>query len=93
MINEHFIKNMKPFYLINTSRGEIVNEINVIEGIKEGKILGYGTDVLESEFNSIKDDELINMSKRGYNIIITPHTGGMSIEGQNKAYNWAFNKF
>jgi phosphoglycerate dehydrogenase-like enzyme len=27
-----------------------------------------------------------------YNIIITPHVGGMTIEGQTKAYKWAINK-
>ena len=93
MINKDFIKNMKPFYLINTSRGEIVNEDAIIEGLKEGNILGYGTDVLESEFHSIENNNLIKMAKENYNITITPHIGGMSIEGQNKAYMWATKKF
>ena len=30
--------------------------------------------------------------RKGLNIIVTPHTGGMTIEGQTKAYNWAVNK-
>ena len=28
----------------------------------------------------------------GKNIIVTPHVGGMTIEGQTKAYTWAINK-
>jgi phosphoglycerate dehydrogenase-like enzyme len=27
------------------------------------------------------------------NVIITPHVGGMTWEGQTKAYKWAINKF
>jgi phosphoglycerate dehydrogenase-like enzyme len=27
------------------------------------------------------------------NVVITPHIGGMTIEGQTKAYHWAINKF
>jgi len=30
--------------------------------------------------------------RAGQNIICTPHTGGMTIEGQTKAYTWAINK-
>ena len=29
---------------------------------------------------------------KGLNIITTPHIGGMTIEGQTKAYNWSINK-
>ena len=30
--------------------------------------------------------------KRGENILITPHIGGMTIEGQQKAYEWSISK-
>ena len=81
-------------YLINTSRGELVNENEIIKNLKSGKLSGYGTDVIEHEFDNIHNSELIKLSKEEkYNIIITPHIGGMSIEGQNKAYMWAAKKF
>ena len=82
----------KPVYLINTSRGEIVNELDVIDALKSGKLSGYGTDVIEDEFGSIINSPIIKGMNEGLNIIVTPHTGGMTIEGQTKAYKWAINK-
>ena len=32
------------------------------------------------------------ISDEGENIVVTPHVGGMTIEGQTKAYEWSFNK-
>jgi len=85
---------LKKPYIVNTSRGEIVNEIHMIDAIKDKKISGYGADVLVDEFSdNIKNNKLITLSKEGYNIIITPHIGGMSIEGQEKAYLYAAKKF
>ena len=37
-------------------------------------------------------EAIINSMNKGENIIITPHVGGMTIEGQTKAYTWAINK-
>lgn len=95
MLNENAIKKMmKKPYIVNTSRGEIVNERDIAKAIIENNISGYGSDVLSNEFSeSICNNELINLSKSGYNIIITPHIGGMSIEGQQKAFLYAIEKF
>ena len=82
----------KDCYIINTSRGEIVNENDIVEGLESGIITGYGTDVIENEFDNLNDSPIIKSMNKGENIIITPHVGGMTIEGQTKAYNWAVNK-
>ena len=37
--------------MINTSRGEVVNEKEIIQKFNSGKILGYATDVLDNEFS------------------------------------------
>ena len=95
MVDKKFIEKMKQnSYLINTSRGEIVNENDIIYYLKNGKLSGYGTDVVEHEFENIHKSELIKVANENkYNIVITPHIGGMSIEGQTKAFTWAVNKF
>ena len=95
MVNKEFLNKMKDnSYLINTARGELVNEIDIIDNLKSGKLAGYGTDVIEHEFSNIRDSELIKLAnERKYNVIITPHTGGMTIEGQTKAFTWAVKKF
>lgn len=93
MINKDlfgFIK--KDCYIINTSRGEIVNENDIVEGLKSGVITGYGTDVIENEFDDITKSPIIKAMNEGKNIIVTPHIGGMTIEGQTKAYKWSIDK-
>jgi D-3-phosphoglycerate dehydrogenase len=95
MINGNTIKRMKKKpHLINTSRGEIVNEKKVIEAIENGKLSGYATDVITDEFGNIHNSKLVEFSMNPTNnVIITPHVGGMTWEGQTKAYKWAINKF
>jgi D-3-phosphoglycerate dehydrogenase len=93
IINKDLVGSIKKdCYIINTSRGEIVNENDIVEGLESGIITGYGTDVIENEFDNLNDSPIIKSMNKGENIIITPHVGGMTIEGQTKAYNWAVNK-
>ena len=92
MINKKILKfaKKKPV-IINTSRGELVNEQDIIWGLKNKIISGYGADVIEKEFIDIKKSAIIkNINK--YNIIVTPHIGGMTYQGQLRAYNYAINK-
>ena len=95
MINKDFIEKMKNnSYLINTSRGELVDELEILKNLENDKLAGYGTDVIADEFSDIKKSKLIEYSKNEkYNIVITPHIGGMTYEGQNKAFYHAMNKF
>ena len=83
-------RNVK--FLVNTSRGEIVNEYDVIRALKECKLWGYGTDVIEDEFGNIENSPFFNLENSKLNCIFTPHIGGMTIQGQTKAYKWAVNK-
>jgi lactate dehydrogenase-like 2-hydroxyacid dehydrogenase len=83
-------RNVK--FLVNTARGEIVNESDVVKALKESKLLGYGTDVIEDEFGDIKNSPLFYLENSKLNCIFTPHIGGMTIQGQTKAYTWAVNK-
>ena len=93
MINKNLLGlSKKGLYLINTSRGEIVNENDIIKGLESGKTIGYATDVIENEFDDITKSPIIKAMNEGKNIIVTPHIGGMTIEGQTKAYKWSINK-
>ena len=50
LIDQHFIVSMpRPFYLINTSRGSVVNTADLLVGLKSGKIKGAALDVFENE--------------------------------------------
>ena len=94
MVNEEFLSKMKKgSYLINTSRGELVDEDSIIKSIGDGHLKGYGTDVIKDEFGDVEKSKLVELSRFNSNILITPHVGGMTIEGQTKAYKWAVDKF
>ena len=93
IINQELFSNIKKnCYIVNTSRGEIVNEVDVVNALKSGKLTGYATDVIENEFDDLHKSTIIKAMNEGENIIVTPHIGGMTYEGQQKAYEWAINK-
>jgi len=73
-----FSKMKKGVYIINTSRGEIVDERILVEALKSGKVKGAGLDVYEFEPEVTKD--LLNMS----NVVLLPHIGSATIETRNK---------
>ena len=96
-INESLWKGRKKsLYLINTSRGEIVNEEELAYALKRNWVTGYGTDVITTEFEPTArkrgKSKILRAKADGENIVVTPHVGGMTIEGQELAYKWAINK-
>ncbi len=95
MINQKTLSSCeKSPYIVNTSRGEIVNENDILSSLRSGEISGYGTDVIVDEFSNFSNSDIIRASNsEDLNLIITPHIGGMSIEGQNRAYLHAIGKF
>ena len=78
---------LNSFYIINTSRGKIINTKHLIKGLKEKKILGAALDVHEHEnrkFNNINIDEDFNYLLNCDNVIMTPHIAGLSKEASEK---------
>lgn len=72
MIGELALRTMKPSaYLINASRGAVVDEEALVRALKEGEIAGAGLDVFESE-PLPAESELWGME----NVIISPHIAG-----------------
>ena len=94
MVDKKFLDSMKKdSYIINTSRGEIVNEKDIVQSLRDGHLKGYATDVIEDEYRDIFPiSPILHGVKEGLNIIVTPHIGGMTWEGQQKAYEWSINK-
>jgi phosphoglycerate dehydrogenase-like enzyme len=72
LIGESHLKSMKKTaYLINVSRGEIIQEKALVKALKEGWFAGAGLDVFKNE-PLPSNSELWNMK----NVIITPHMAG-----------------
>lgn len=75
----------KKAILINTSRGEIINEKDLIYFLSKRKDVFFSTDVLSGEINGTNlESKLIKLHKKR-RIIITPHIAGASNQSQTKA--------
>jgi D-3-phosphoglycerate dehydrogenase len=74
LINEEAIGKMKQGVLIvNTSRGPIIRETDLIQALQDGRILGAGLDVFEEEPLS-KDSPLRTLP----NVVLTSHSASVS---------------
>ena len=80
IINEENLAKMKPTaFLINTSRGALVDEKALIKALKSNAIAGAGLDVLETE-PPAEDNELFSLE----NVILTPHMGWKGLETRQR---------
>ncbi len=92
MVNEQLINGFsKCFWLLNTARGSAVVTSDLVEGLKNGKVLGAGLDVLEYEKGSFENlfendtlpesfEYLINAD----NVLLSPHVAGWTVESKIK---------
>eukprot|EP00388_Colpodella_angusta_P021876 GDKJ01055728.1.p1 GENE.GDKJ01055728.1~~GDKJ01055728.1.p1 ORF type:complete len:577 (+),score=172.83 GDKJ01055728.1:2-1732(+) len=79
LINKERLALMKKTArLINCSRGGVVDEIALIEALKEGTLAAAALDVFEVEKAKSLDDPLLNCP----NLILTPHLGASTAEAQ-----------
>lgn len=79
-VNRDMLEKMKPSaFLINTSRGPLINEPDLAEALNTGRIAGAGLDVLSSEPPSA-DNPLL----KAKNCLITPHIGWATYEARSR---------
>ncbi len=71
----------KTAFLINTSRGQIVNESDLIEALKDEKIAGAGLDVYDKE--PLSQDHKLRFLP---NALLLPHIGYVTAENYSKFY-------
>ena len=79
---ETFQKMKSTAFLVNTSRGEVLVEEDLIEALKNGKLAGAALDVRQMEPPPPK-----NPLHALDNVILTPHTAGLTYEAQEKVVN------
>ena len=76
--------------LVNTSRGGIVDEEDLLDFLSSHPRAKYATDVLADEMGSIASSPVTSQAKSDPGqFIITPHCAGMTIEGQSIAFSHA----
>ena len=91
MVNNEFINSFKKdIYIINTARGKVIKTDDLVENLDKGKILGVAFDVLEYENNDFENlhsgkfPEAYKFLLESNNVIITPHTAGLTNESKIK---------
>jgi D-3-phosphoglycerate dehydrogenase len=78
MITENQFRKMKKNALfVNTSRGTVVTEADLIKALKEKRIAGAGLDVQAHEPLQ-RDDPLLELD----NVVVTPHIASITREAQ-----------
>ncbi|MCG7337901.1 lactate dehydrogenase [Staphylococcus sp. ACRSN] len=104
MINQSFLEKMKSdAILINTARGELQNNHDIVTALEQNKIAGFATDVLPNEqgvffkqfdaWSPIVDKDvqsLLNMYPR---VLITPHIGSNTDEAVSNMVETSFKNF
>jgi len=79
----------KDVVIVNTSRGDIVNENDLVSFLQSNPKARVATDVLVNEIKDRKNSPLLKYAKKSDQVIITPHIGGMCVESQEIAYGHA----
>lgn len=76
----------KGSFFINTSRGELVSEPDLISALESGHLAGAAVDVLsdEHEDEQLFEKPIIEYARQNNNLIITPHVGGCTLDAMQK---------
>jgi phosphoglycerate dehydrogenase-like enzyme len=79
LINHQTLAQMKPTaFLINTARGAVVNESDLLDALKNNRLAGAGLDVFEQEPPPV-GHPLFELD----NVLLTPHAAGTDIQSRD----------
>ncbi|MDC1447507.1 NAD(P)-binding domain-containing protein [Candidatus Thioglobus sp.] len=97
MMDETIFKKVKPgALLINTSRGELIDEEAMLKALDTGILSGIALDVLSYESDKTiswpKDSDVWKRLSSDLNILITPHIGGVTFESMEETEVFMANK-
>jgi D-3-phosphoglycerate dehydrogenase len=84
-----FIEKMaRPFFVVNTARGAVVDTEALVQGLESGKVRGAALDVLEYEnmqADSLGDvPEALRYLMESKRTVLTPHVAGWTVESKYK---------
>ncbi|MEC7290317.1 MAG: D-glycerate dehydrogenase [Pseudomonadota bacterium] len=79
LLSARRLELMKPeAFIVNTARGEVIDEAALARAIRAGKLAGAGLDVFERE--PAVNPDLVGLP----NVILLPHMGSATVEGRNE---------
>ena len=74
----HHVK--KGAFLINTSRGKILDEVAVVEALEDKTLSGVAVDVLSEEIHNNITESALWKCQEDHNVILTPHIAGATYD-------------
>ena len=83
LLGRTFFESCRPgAFLVNTSRGELIDEDSLIEALECGKLAGAALDVLsgEPETGQVYESPIIEYARCHRSVILTPHIGGATLD-------------
>lgn len=94
LVDKEFISRMKPdAFLVNTARGELIDNEALKSAIIEGKILGAALDTIAPEPTKL-DNPLLNLPEEcADRILFSPHIGGITIGAMKRAHRILWTAF
>ncbi len=91
MVSWQFLDSFaKSIFLVNTSRGAVVNTADLVDAMKKGKVLGSALDVLEYENMANDGVDVASLPEpfrfliQSPNVVLTPHVAGWTVESKYK---------
>lgn len=92
MVNVHFLSQMKPSaYLVNTGRGDLVDNAALRAALVEGRIAGAGLDTIHPE-PTPADHPLIDLPEQlRERVVYSPHLGGITTGSFQRAHQNMWN--
>jgi D-3-phosphoglycerate dehydrogenase len=98
MCDENYLAQFKkPIYVVNTSRGKVVNTEHLINAMKMKKVLGCCLDVLEYESASFENldpklEKALAFFRTQNNVVLSPHVAGWTTESYYKLSDYLASK-
>jgi D-3-phosphoglycerate dehydrogenase len=86
MIGQSILQKFRPgSYLVNTSRGELLDWSALLEALRSGRLAGAALDVFEGEFapgfeSRFPAHPVLEYVRTHDNLLLTPHIGGSTID-------------
>lgn len=87
LVGREWFARMKGTWLVNASRGGVIDEAALLEALESGKVGAFAADVLRGETAvGMGGHPLVAYARTHPNVLITPHIAGSSLDGQVKTF-------
>jgi D-3-phosphoglycerate dehydrogenase / 2-oxoglutarate reductase len=82
LIDAPALAAMRPrAYLLNVARGELIDEVALLDALRSGHLAGFASDVYVGEFEHEPPADLLSLD----NVLLTPHTSAITDQASSRA--------